>query len=140
MSGRTVTLSPRSIQVGDEELLFYSGEMAPCRTPVEAWGDVLSKMKAAGCTAVTFYIPWNWHELEEGQFDFEGRTHPQRNLFGFLDLVAQVGLYAIPRPGLFFTFEWRHGGYPDLLLRGYPQILALIAAGRPPGLDVPYPP
>src|SRR5207253_7055465 len=68
----SVALTRRAIIVEGREILFYSGEMVPFRLPRERWKDSLLKMRAAGCTAVTFYIPWNWYEPNEGAFDFDG--------------------------------------------------------------------
>lgn len=137
---RQVGLTRRAIQLDGRDLLFYSGEFVPERTPPDRWEASLTQMKAAGCTAVTFVVPWNWHEIASGDFDFTGRTHPQRNLIGFIDAIEKAGLYAVPRPGPFITFEWRNGGIPDWFFADHPEAQTLTAAGVPLVPRPAYPP
>jgi beta-galactosidase len=136
----SVHLTRRAIQLDGKDVLFYSGEFVPERTPPERWRESLTQMKAAGCTAVTFVVPWNWHEVSPGDFDFTGRTHPQRNLLGFLEAIEKAGLLAVPRPGPFITFEWRNGGIPDWFFAAHPEAQALTAAGVPLAPRPAYPP
>ena len=42
---------------------------------------------------------WFKMEPEEGKFDFSGKTHSQRDLIHFLDLVEESGLYFSARVG-----------------------------------------
>ena len=44
------------------------------------WADRLARLKALGLNAVATYVPWNFHEEEEGTFNFAG----DRNLTAFL--------------------------------------------------------
>lgn len=97
-------------------------------------------MKDASCNTVDTYVAWNWHEPEEGKFDFQGKTDPRRDLEGFLELIEDNGLHAIVRPGPFICGEWRNGGIPDWLLQGYPEILSRDSDGKPLSLDIFYPP
>ncbi len=59
---------------------------------------------------------WNWHELSDGNFDFNGRTNPRRDLLGLLKLIHQDGFRIVLRPGPVIRNEWRNGGYPAWLL------------------------
>jgi len=97
-------------------------------------------MKDAFCNTVDTYIAWNWHEPQEGKFDFQGKTDPRRDLEGFLELVEKNGLYAIIRPGPYICAEWHNGGIPDWLLQGNPEILSRDSSGRSLPLEVFYPP
>lgn len=45
-------------------------------------------MKDFGLTALQTYVPWNMHEPEEGQFNFEGNL----NIAEFLELCDEIGL------------------------------------------------
>jgi len=97
-------------------------------------------MKEAFCNTVDTYVAWNWHEPEEGKFDFQGKTDPRRDLEGFLELVENNGLYAIVRPGPYICGEWRNGGIPDWLLQDHPEILSRDSDGKILPLEVFYPP
>lgn len=48
------------------------------------------------------YVPWNYHEPLPGVYMFGDN----RDLEGFLDLVAQLGLLVILRPGPYICAEW----------------------------------
>lgn len=61
---------------------------------------------------VSCYVPWNYHFLEEGRFDFTGETDPQRNLVRFLDLAAELNLWIFIRPGPFICTFFMDGGIP----------------------------
>ena len=70
--------------------------------------------KAMGCNTISVYIMWNYHELQEGVFDFESEN---RNLAEFFRIVAEEGLWLIVRPGPYVCAEWEFGGIPPYLLR-----------------------
>jgi beta-galactosidase len=78
------------------------------RVPRELWADRLLRLKRAGFNTVEIYTFWNAHEPHEGQFNFSGNY----DLAAFLDLVHQMGLYAIVRVGPYYCAEWDSGGYP----------------------------
>ena len=48
------------------------------------------------------YIPWNYHEPEEGQYDFEG----QRDFVQFIKQAQEVGLLVLLRAGPYICGEW----------------------------------
>lgn len=112
-------------------LLIQAGEFHYFRTPPEAWAHRLGLLKAAGFNAVATYIPWRWHEVEEGHFDFAGHSHPLRNLVGFLDLAASLDLWILPRPGPYIMAETINEGIPDWVFRNYPQVTFLDQRGQP---------
>jgi beta-galactosidase len=70
--------------------------------------------KAMGCNTISVYIMWNYHELQEGVFDFETGN---RNLGEFLKIVQEEDLWLIIRPGPYVCAEWEFGGIPPYLLR-----------------------
>ncbi|MFH1259118.1 MAG: beta-galactosidase [Elusimicrobiota bacterium] len=101
---------------------IYSGEIHYFRIAPDKWRLHLQKAKKAGLNTVSSYIPWIWHEPEEGKFDFSGQTHPQRNLKKFLQLVEEMGLYFIPRVGPISNAELVNEGLPAWLLKKHPEI------------------
>lgn len=82
------------------------------RLPRAEWRDRLEKVKAAGYNCVDIYFPWNFHESEEGVWDFEDG----KDIEAYLKLVAELGLWVIARPGPYICSEWDMGGLPAYLL------------------------
>ena len=111
-------------------LLIQAGEFHYFRTPSEQWDQRLGLLKAAGFNAVASYIPWLWHQLEEGISDFDGHSHPLRNLAGFLDLAAEMGLYIIARPGPYIMAETINEGIPPWVFARYPQTTFISQDGK----------
>jgi len=97
--------------------------------PRNLWERELVWLKNIGIRTVAFSIPWNWHELEPGDFDFTGRTSPRRDLAGFIKLLRALGLRAWVRP-----LPWPPGrapaGVPDWPNGGTPLGAAGTAAQR----------
>lgn len=122
------------------ETPLYSGTLQFWRTPRENWDKRLKDMKDAFCNTVDTYVAWNWHEPQEGKFDFHGKTDPRRDVEDFLELMEENGLYAIIRPGPYICAEWLNGGIPSWLLQNHPEILAKNSEGKPLPPDVYYPP
>ncbi|XP_053149412.1 beta-galactosidase-1-like protein isoform X2 [Hemicordylus capensis] len=91
---------------------YISGSIHYFRVPPVYWKDRLLKMYMSGLNAVQVYIPWNYHEPLPGVYIFAG----DRDLERFLDLVAQLGLLVILRPGPYICAEWEMGGLPFWLL------------------------
>ncbi|NXT22259.1 BGAL galactosidase, partial [Syrrhaptes paradoxus] len=91
---------------------YISGSIHYARVPRPAWKDRLLKMYMSGLSAVQVYIPWNYHELLPGVYDFAG----DRDVEAFLDLTAELGLLVILRPGPYICAEWEMGGLPAWLL------------------------
>ncbi|MCU0484954.1 MAG: beta-galactosidase [Anaerolineales bacterium] len=108
---------------------IQAGEFHYYRTPQEHWAHRLGLLKAAGFNAVASYIPWLWHQLEEGVSDFDGHSHPMRDLEGFLDLAANMGLWIIPRPGPYIMAETINEGIPPWVFEKYPQV-AFLSQGQ----------
>ena len=100
-----------------EPFQIRSGSIHYFRHVREYWRDRLMKLRAAGFNTVETYTCWNLHERKEGQFDFTGML----DLAHFLDLTAELGLYAIVRPGPYICAEWDFGGLPSWLLN-YPNM------------------
>lgn len=108
--------------LNDQPQFIQAGEFHYFRTPPDQWAHRLGLLQAAGFNAVAAYIPWLWHQVAEGVSDFDGRTHPQRNLAGFLDLAADMGLWIIARPGPYIMAETINEGIPPWVFHNYPQV------------------
>ncbi|MFP5502187.1 MAG: beta-galactosidase, partial [Candidatus Sericytochromatia bacterium] len=97
------------------------------RIAVELWRPSLEKLKAAGLNVLSAYVPWIWHEVAEGDFDFTGRTDPARDLVGFLELTAELGLPVVIKPGPYIFAEYMGFGVPDWLRTNHPELLMTVA-------------
>jgi beta-galactosidase len=82
------------------------------RIPRDEWRDRLEKVKAAGYNCIDIYFPWNYHEAEEGKWEFED----EKDVEAYLALATELGLWVIARPGPYICSEWDMGGLPAYLL------------------------
>lgn len=58
------------------------------------------------------YVPWNFHEVAPGQYDFSG----PRNITRFLASAQSLGLNVLLRAGPYICGEHDFGGFPALSL------------------------
>jgi beta-galactosidase GanA len=82
-------------KLNGEPFRIIAGAIHYFRVPAEYWRDRLIKLKAWGFNTVETYVAWNLHEPEEGKFDYEGMLDIEK----FLDIAAELGLYAIGECG-----------------------------------------
>ena len=108
----TFTVDEHNYLMDGKPFRLLSGAMHYFRIPKEYWYDRLLKLKECGLNTVETYVAWNLHEKKEGEFCFTGMA----DLGAFLDTAAELGLYAIVRPGPFICAEWEAGGLPAWLL------------------------
>ena len=108
----------------------HSGEFQYFRIPVELWEKNLPKLKELHIDTVSTYIPWIWHEIEEGKFDFTGETHEQRNLIKLLELVKKNNLKVIVKPGPYIYAEYEGLGVPKWVGEKYPETLMVTEKGK----------
>ena len=101
---------------------LYSGEIHYFRLRPAEWPVHLRAARAAGLNTVSSYVPWRWHEPRPGRTDFTGRTHPQRDLARYLDLVAEHGLRFIARIGPVSNAELQDEGVPRWLVEDHPEV------------------
>ena len=87
---------------------ILSGEMHYPRIPHQLWRHRLQMMKGMGLNTVATYVFWNWHEVEPGEWDFEG----DKNLAEYIRIAGEEGMMVILRPGPYVCAEWEFGGYP----------------------------
>lgn len=99
--------------LNDKPIKIISGAIHYFRVVPEYWEDRLLKLKAMGCNTVETYVPWNAHEPEEGQFNFEWIL----DIRSFIQTAQKVGLMVIVRPSPYICAEWEFGGLPAWLLQ-----------------------
>jgi hypothetical protein len=125
------------LRVDGAPFFIHSATFFYYRIPRDQWEALLRIYRSEGINTIDLYIPWNWHEVKEGEFDFDGHTNPRRDLLTLLAVIAQQGFKLIARPGPEILNEWRHGGYPGWLLDRpeYKMNPADWIEGRYPPLD-----
>jgi Glycosyl hydrolases family 35 len=79
--------------------------------PRQFWERELVWLQTVGITTVEFSIPWNWHEPEQGKFDFTGTTSPRRDLAGLIRTLRRLRMRAWIRP-VAPVKGWLGGGVP----------------------------
>ena len=80
--------------------------MQPARIQADNWDHRIKMAKAMGCNTISAYIFWNYHETEEGVWDFESGN---RNISRFIELVEENEMWLIIRPGPYVCAEWDMG-------------------------------
>jgi beta-galactosidase len=110
----TFRFSDTQFLLDDQPFQIISGEIHPARIPEEYWKHRIQMAKAMGCNTIAAYIFWNYHESEEGVFDFTTDNH---NIGEFIKTVQDEDMWLILRPGPYVCAEWELGGIPPYLLR-----------------------
>ncbi|WP_162341441.1 beta-galactosidase [Paenibacillus paridis] len=82
------------------------------RIPRALWKERMEQLKAFGYNSIDVYFPWNYHETQEGSWDFSG----EKDVAAFLAAAAEAGLYVVARPGPYICSEWDGGALPAYLL------------------------
>jgi hypothetical protein len=96
---------------------LLSGEIHYWRTPKLYWREALARAKELGFELIASYACWDHHELAPGRFDLTGESDPSRDLVGFLQLVKDMRLGLILRPGPYIYSEWRNSGVPERVVK-----------------------
>lgn len=110
----TFTLGSTDFLLDGKPFQILSGEMHPARIPAEYWRHRIRMAKAMGCNTIAAYVFWNYHETEEGRFDF---STGNRDIPQFVKIAQEEGLWVLLRPGPYVCAEWEFGGLPAYLLR-----------------------
>lgn len=106
-----VTYNDAAYVINGQPTWLLSGEMHYFKMTRGDWRRRLVQLKCAGFNTVSVYMPWNYHELAEGEWHFSG----ERDVAHFLELAAEIGLYVVARPGPYICDEWQAGGLPAWL-------------------------
>lgn len=125
-----LTTGKGNLYLDDMPFFLRSGEMHYFRIKPEYWATSLARVKEAALNTISTYVPWIWHEPVEGQFDWTGDSHPQRDLIGFVQRVQEAGLNLIIRPGPFIYAEYPGLGIPLWVGEHYPETVVRLANGK----------
>lgn len=123
----TIRLDAQSVLVDGRPGAILAGEFQYFRIERPLWAPSLKRLKEAGLQAVSAYVPWIWHEVSEGRFDFAGETDPKRDFVGFMSLCEQLGLPVLVKPGPYIFAEYQGFGVPDWLRREHPECLMQVS-------------
>jgi Glycosyl hydrolases family 35/Beta-galactosidase, domain 2/Beta-galactosidase second all-beta domain len=97
-----------------EDVFLFGAEFHYPRCPRELWADRFLKLKRAGFKQIQTMVFWNYHEREEGRFDF-------MEFEDFLKLAHEMGFWVIVRPGPYICAEFERGGFPRwIIARNFP--------------------
>jgi hypothetical protein len=118
-----------AFQLNGKRSFLLSGEMHYFRVARDLWDQSLGRIRDLGIGVVSSYIPWNWHEPQEGFFDFTGETDPRRDLIGLLEACKKAGLLFMARPGPLIYAEFEGLGVPLWLGRDYPDSVVVRRDG-----------
>ena len=105
------------LRVDGVPFFVHAAQFDYFRIPADLWFHSLDRYRELGINTIDLRIPWNWHEIRDAEFDFDGHTNPRRNLRGLLQLIAEKHLRLIARPGPLIGDHWRNAGYPAWLLK-----------------------
>ena len=110
----------------DKPFFLNSAEMHYFRIDKKDWTHHIEKIKEAGCNAVSSYIPWDYHEKAEGEFDFT-------DLCEWISLCKEAGLFNIVKPGPYILAEYVGAGIPAWFLDKYLSECAVKNSNGFPG-------
>lgn len=108
------SLNKNEFLLDGQPVQLISGELHPARIPQEYWRHRIQMAKAMGCNTIAAYIFWNYHETQEGVFDFTTDNH---NVAEFIRTCQEEGMWVLIRPGPYVCAEWDFGGLPPYLLK-----------------------
>lgn len=110
---RTFEIGTRDFLLDEKPFVIRCGEIHFARVPREYWRQRLQMCRALGLNTVCVYLFWNFHEWEEGKFNWSGPA----DVAEFCRLAQEEGLWVLLRPGPYSCAEWEMGGLPWWLLR-----------------------
>jgi len=110
------------------------GPKVPREKVMALWSKALDQVVAAKMNMISFYIPWDFHEYQEGKFDFDGSVsengdgipdYPSRDVKTFIKMALDKGIqHILVRPGPSINAEWGFLGFGAVPLwfhRKYPD-------------------
>ncbi|QEE15225.1 beta-galactosidase [Promethearchaeum syntrophicum] len=115
-----VKLNSNSILIGENPVFLFSSEFHYYIIPQEKWNEEIKNLKKIGFNAITIYIPWNFHEKIEGEFDFKSSNCNLKKLF---HLCAKNNILIYIKSGPRSSQAIQNSGYPLWLFENYNEIL-----------------
>lgn len=125
-----IQIKNEKVIVNGKEVLLFGGELHYFRVPKQDWRKRIRQVKEAGANMISTYVPWIFHEYEEGSTDLTGETRPERDLETFLQLVKEEGMYCLVRPGPYVMAEIVDHGVPTWFIDNYPEAVAKTNTGK----------
>lgn len=127
----------KNVEIRDQKIILdntpkflFSAEIHYFRLQPNTWEDRLKKIKDAGIDTISFYVPWFFHELQDGVFDFDGKTDLRRDLIGFIELTKKYGFNIIFKPGPYVMSELKNEGLPSWIYEKIPHAIAKTLDGE----------
>ena len=117
---RFIDFDGRGFLIHGKRTFIVAGDMHYSRIPRAQWRTRLLRIQRAGYNTIQTYAFWNFHEPQEGKFNFSG----DHDLDAYLKLIHSLGMYAIVRMGPYVNAEWDSGGLP-VWLRFKPGLLPM---------------
>ncbi|GGF27291.1 glycoside hydrolase [Halobacillus andaensis] len=125
-----IQVKDEKVIINGKETVLFGAELHYFRIPRDDWRARIRQVKDAGINMISTYVPWMFHEYEEGSIDLTGETRGERDFQGFLQLVAEEDMYCLVRPGPYVMAEIVDHGVPPWLIDDYPEVLALTEKGQ----------
>lgn len=107
-----LTYDGRSFMLDGRRLWLVAGAVHYARIPRELWRDRLLSARAAGLNTIVAPVFWHRHEARPGTFDFKG----DNDLRHFVELIGQLGMHCVLKPGPYVGEHADAGGLPAWLL------------------------
>jgi|GEM_PF-245556 len=107
-----VHLAPHAFRIHGKPEIVLCASLFYFRIPREHWRERMTQLKSFGYNCIDVYFPWNYHEPEQGVWDFDG----EKDIAAFLQTAKDVGLWVVARPGPYICSEWDGGALPAYLL------------------------
>lgn len=103
----------KTFLLNGKPIILRAGELHYSRIPKPYWEHRIQLAKAMGMNTICIYLFWNYHEQQQGVYDFTG----DKDVAEFVRLIQKNGMYCILRPGPYVCAEWDMGGLPWWLLK-----------------------
>lgn len=110
--------------------MLYGAELHYFRIPKQDWRSRIQEAKDAGINMISTYVPWMFHEYEEGSIDLTGETRGERDFQAFLQVVSEEDMYCLVRPGPYVMAEIVDHGVPAWFIENYPEAMAQTDEGK----------
>ncbi|MBM7553190.1 beta-galactosidase [Thalassobacillus pellis] len=127
---KEIRVESEKIIINGKETIVFGGELHYFRIPKEEWKDRIRQVKEAGINMISTYVPWIFHEYEEGYIDLTGETRAERDFRAFLQLISEEDMYCLVRPGPYVMAEIVDHGVPTWFLENYPDAMAQTEDGN----------
>lgn len=106
-----ISFSTNAVHINGKPEIILSASLFYFRIPRALWRERMLQLKDYGYNCIDVYFPWNYHELDEGVWDFRG----EKDIEAFMETAKEVGLWVMARPGPYICSEWDGGGLPAYL-------------------------